>query len=140
MALATEVIERTGTASQLALAEARPWVCRPEIAPLIRRDGEALVCESNGSEGCYGGWELVFRAPSSEAWPAARLQLEIEVDAQGLARGSDALVAEAFWHNSPDPENEQIEWDPLFLVEQQPASHATGQNGTGNGALYPGSQ
>jgi predicted amidohydrolase len=140
MALATEVIERTGTASQFALTEARPWVCRPEIAPLIRRDGEALVCESNGSDGCYGGWELVFRAPSGEAWPASRLQLEIAVDAQGLARGSDALVAEAFWHDSPDLEDEQIEWDPLFLVEQQPASHSPGQNGTGNGALYQGNQ
>jgi predicted amidohydrolase len=109
----------TGT---LALAEARPWICRPEIAPRVWREGDALACESNGSEGCYGGWELVFRAPSPVGWPTTRLQLEIEVGAEGLARGTDALVVEAFWHDSPDPDSSQIEWDPLFLADEDPAS------------------
>ena len=99
--------------SALPLAEARPWVCRPEIAPHVRREGDGLCCESNGSEGCYGGWELVFRGP----WPAERLNIELVAEGEGLPRGADALVAEAFWYESADLEGEQIEWDPLFVVE-----------------------
>ena len=68
MAVAIEAGAPAEASSTLPLTEARLWVCRPEIAPLVRRYGDSLVCDSNGSEGCYGGWELVFRAPA-EGWP-----------------------------------------------------------------------
>ncbi len=85
-------------------AETRLWVCRPEIAPHVRREGDGLWCESNGSEGCYGGWELVFRGP----WSAERLRFDLAVDGDSLPRGADSLVAEAFWHDSADLDREQI--------------------------------
>lgn len=84
-----------------------PWICRPEIAPRLSRDGDALCQASNGSEGCYGGWEMVYRPVT---WPVQRLVFTIEAHAAGLPRTTDALVAEAFWH---DCAGAQIEWDPL---------------------------
>ena len=43
MALATEVIERTSAPAAFHLAEARPWVCRPEIAPHILTSGNPIL-------------------------------------------------------------------------------------------------
>jgi predicted amidohydrolase len=128
MALITKAIETPASrepATALPLAAARPWVCRPEIAPYVGREENGLRCESNGSEGCYGGWELVFRGP----WPAERLRFELAADGDGLPRGADSLVAEAFWHDSPDLDREQIEWDPLFLVEVTESGAATRAGG-----------
>ena len=46
----------------LPLGHAQPWICRESIAPRIWQEADrtALWVESNGSEGCYGGWELLF--------------------------------------------------------------------------------
>src|SRR2546423_1360324 len=50
---------------------ARPWVCRPDIAPRAWREDDALCLGSNGREGCYGGWGRVYAACSvSRAWRA----------------------------------------------------------------------
>ena len=85
------------------------WVVREEIAPTVRRDGDYLWLDSNGSEGCYGGWELRFPVGAAEG---DEFVLELYADAEGLTRGSDALVAEAFWFGA---ENAQRDWDPVFF-------------------------
>ena len=122
MVLAANPIQKTAAEpARDASAGAQPWVCRPEIAPRTWREGDSLWCESNGSEGCYGGWELELQAP----WPGERLDFSIEVEGDGLSRGADALVAEAFWDDAADPHGRQIEWDPLFL-ELPPAAPPPG--------------
>src|SRR5580765_6426459 len=90
---------------EVVAAQALPWVCRDAIAPRIWRDETAeasgapvgLWVESNGSPGCYGGWELVFPVRSQ---PGDAFVFEIDVEGAALARGPDALVAEAFWHDA----------------------------------------
>lgn len=104
-----------------------PWVCREAIAPQLRREGDAgaptaLWTESNGSEGCYGGWEL--RVPAGE--PAGEdLTVEVLASGSGLGRGTDELTADAFWHNSGGAE---LDWEPLL---QDAAEGTTGDSGPG---------
>jgi predicted amidohydrolase len=98
---------------------ALPWVCREEIAPRLWGNDApqppALWLESNGSEGCYGGWELRFGVTAA---PEGELQFEVTADATDLPRGADALVVEAFWH---DPAGQQVDWHPVFLQGVSPA-------------------
>ncbi|HET7767456.1 MAG TPA: carbon-nitrogen hydrolase family protein, partial [Chloroflexota bacterium] len=110
----TAVLEPTvvsPTAAKVPLREAVPWVVREEIAPTLRREDDSLWLESNGSEGCYGGWELRFPVPAGVS-EGDELVFELRAEASGLARGSDALVAEAFWHVADD---KQCDWDPVFF-------------------------
>ncbi|HEU5316974.1 MAG TPA: hypothetical protein VFX49_12770, partial [Chloroflexota bacterium] len=88
----------TGTprGADVPLSGAAPWVVREEIAPRVWpeacEDGNSLWLESNGSEGCYGGWELRFPVPAGVS-EGDELVFELRAEASGLARGSDALVA-----------------------------------------------
>lgn len=115
--MASDVVEApdaTAAGDEIALAQALPWVCRDAIAPRIWREEEAagtadLWVESNGSPGCYGGWELRFPVA---AQPRQDFVLEIEAAGDALTRGPDALVAEAFWY---DATGKQLDWDPVLL-------------------------
>jgi len=119
-----EVGPQTGV--DIPLREAAPWVVRQEIAPHVRREGDVLVLDSNGSEGCYGGWELRFPVTAAER---DEFVFELQADANGIARGSDALVAEAFWFgaasgDAPDaPGN--LDWDPVFFAGGLPHARFT---------------
>src|SRR5687768_364128 len=101
----------TPVAADLPLSDAVPWVVREEIAPTVRREGDSLWLESNGSEGCYGGWELRFPVPAGVS-EGDELVFELHAEASDLARDSDALVAEAFWHGADE---KQCDWDPVFF-------------------------
>lgn len=128
-----ETVRRTFVSSA---SDVRPSVCRPEIAPRLERAGgqdrddgvaeDSLWCESNGSEGCYGGWELVFRGPwlDDAGEDAGRLDVALVAEAQGFARGADALVVEAFWHASDAVDAPAVEWDPLFVSAVEAAGSA----------------
>ncbi len=93
------------------LGRATPWVCRESIAPRVRWEDNraALWTESNGSAGCYGGWELHFPVA---AQPGNMLLLELAAEATGLERGADELVVEAFWY---DDTGTEVNWDPVLL-------------------------
>ncbi|HEV2123747.1 MAG TPA: hypothetical protein VGW38_13365, partial [Chloroflexota bacterium] len=96
------------------LSAAFPWVVREEIAPRVwKKDSsvQTLWLESNGSEGCYGGWDLRFPAPAGMR-EGDYLRFEIDAEAVDLSRGTDALMAEAFWH---DAAGAQVDWDPIFF-------------------------
>ncbi|MBI3972605.1 MAG: carbon-nitrogen hydrolase family protein [Chloroflexi bacterium] len=113
----TAVIDRptvNADRTPILLVQAVPWICREAIAPRIwpdvsPPDTRSLWLESNGSEGCYGGWELRFPV-SVEV--GDELLFELEAEAKVLPRGTDALVVEAFWH---DPTGAQVDWAPVFL-------------------------
>ena len=115
----------------LPLGRVQPWICRESIAPRVwpgdtlgrpdpmkssvvqtkrsEDDRTALWMESNGSEGCYGGWELLFPVAVQ---PGDALQLELAGEATGLERGADELVVEAFWY---DDSGTEVNWDPVLL-------------------------
>ena len=95
----------------LPLGHAQPWICREGIAPRIWQEADrtALWVESNGSAGCYGGWELLFPVA---AQPGDQLQLELAAEATGLERGTDELVVEAFWY---DDSGAEVNWGPVLL-------------------------
>jgi predicted amidohydrolase len=86
-----------------------PWTVRETIAPRVWREDGACWLESNGSEGCYGGWELRFPIEAAEG---DELLFELHAEARDVARGADALVVEAFWH---DASGVQHDWDPVFF-------------------------
>ena len=110
------------------LVDVQPWICRESIAPRIWQEADrtALWVESNGSEGCYGGWELLFPVvslPPASAAPhlassvrrgpvSDTLLLELAAQATGLERGTDELVVEAFWY---DDSGAEVNWDPVLL-------------------------
>ena len=114
---------------EIAATQSLPWVCRDAIAPKIWRDGTSgapgapagLWVESNGSPGCYGGWELIFPVRSQ---PGDAFVFEIDVKGEALARGPDALVAEAFWH---DDAGALADWDPLLLDGAAPSVGGRGE-------------
>jgi predicted amidohydrolase len=132
------VVHDLAGAGTVPLAGAIPWVCREAIAPRVWREAEAgdpaglesLWLESNGSEGCYGGWELRF-AVSGPAGSA--FAFHIAADAVGLARGADALVVEAFWYTAA---GKQVDWDPILLAEA--GGGATDPTLSGSGAALGG--
>ena len=95
----------------LPLGHAQPWICRESIAPRLwpEDDRTALWMESNGSEGCYGGWELLFPVA---AQPGDALLLQLAAQATGLERGTDELIVEAFWY---DDSGAEVNWDPVLL-------------------------
>ena len=112
----------TGTAGtprggDVPLSGAAPWVVRESIAPRVWpeacEDGNSLWLESNGSEGCYGGWELQFALDSLDLREGDELAFELRAEAHNVARGSDALVVEAFWFDSSGA---PLDWDPIFYA------------------------
>jgi predicted amidohydrolase len=104
--------------ADIPLHDAAPWVVRDEIAPRswpeVCAGGNSLWLESNGSEGCYGGWELRFAVDAREG---DSFRFELQAEAFDVARGADALIAEAFWIGADDV---QRDWDPVFFTGGYP--------------------
>jgi len=100
---------------QLGLRAAKPWAPRAAIAPesSIPTPGTYAV-RSNGSAGCYGGWDLVFEAPQS---PWVRVRVVARPD--GLERGLDSLRAALFWNE--DLAYATMRWEPVLAVAQTAA-------------------
>ena len=88
----------------------RQWKVRDAITPEISHNtvgGKTrLTVTSNGSAGCYGGWELVY-----EPKDGTYFTFRANVSFKDLKRGIDSVSAEAFWL---DENGKQIDWDPIF--------------------------
>jgi predicted amidohydrolase len=91
------------------MVDAAPWVCREAIAPRVRRDDGGLWTETNGSEGCYGGWTISFPVT---ARAGDEFRFRIEADGTALARGADELFGDAIWIVADGTE---VDWEPLLL-------------------------
>ncbi|MBM4079644.1 MAG: carbon-nitrogen hydrolase family protein, partial [Planctomycetes bacterium] len=92
--------------SAITVKSCKPWAPREAIAPKARRDKDGFVVASNGSEGCYGGWELAYPLPKS---PFVRVS--VKAAAKDLARGLDSVHAALVWegqHTAP------VYWEPLL--------------------------
>lgn len=95
--------------------EARSWAPRPAITPRTRRSpAGTFIAESNGSDGCYGGWEISFGPRPSPDWIAA----EVKVRWSDLADGIDSLQALVQWRvEQDDAEQDGVQsWAPLRVV------------------------
>lgn len=94
----------------LPLHSSFAWSPRVAIAPYVARcDDGAFVVTSNGSEGCYGGWELVYPEPSSP-WVQARAVAQ----PRDLARGCDSIHAALVWDMGPQG---ALRWEPMLPTE-----------------------
>ncbi len=86
------------------------WKVRDAITPKISRDiadGDTrLIVNSNGSAGCYGGWELTYGVEEGTYFT-----FRVRVSFTDLKRGMDSVSAEAFWR---DEDGQQVDWDPIF--------------------------
>lgn len=110
-----EKILRNLSKHGIPLKTVRQWKVRDAITPKISHDaaGEEarLTVASNGSAGCYGGWELVY-----EPEGGAYFTFSVRVSSTDLKRGIDSVSAEAFWL---DEDEQQIDWDPIFPVDKE---------------------
>src|SRR5579875_1510856 len=86
----------TTISESLPVQDLTPWVCRAAIAPRTWLDAEASAAwvESNGSEGCLGGWEIRYAVESAAA---EEFLFAVIGDVTGTRRETDELIVEAFW-------------------------------------------
>lgn len=94
-------------ASLIRLKTTRRWAPRSAIAPKTRRDGDEFVVTSNGSAGCYGGWDLVYPAPRAGSW----VRLRVRARWQDIERGYDSVNVALVWLNG---RRQMIGWQPLL--------------------------
>lgn len=91
----------------MPLKESRAWAPRPAIAPYTRKEGREWVVASNGSAGCYGGWEAVYPAPKAREWVSFRAKARW----RGLERGYDSVNVAIAWL---DAKGNLAGWEPVF--------------------------
>ena len=92
----------------LVLKKASKWAPRQNIAPEMARTRDGgFRAASNGSEGCYGGWELLYPAGKAGTWVRCRARARW----QDLERGYDSVNAAAQWL---DKNGRQVGWAPLL--------------------------
>jgi predicted amidohydrolase len=84
----------------------QPWSPRPALAPEARRDGAGFVITSNGSEGCYGGWDLSYPAPKT-GWVKVEAQARLRDLPWGLDQVHAAIVWEGEYFSG-------FAWEPLL--------------------------
>jgi len=96
--------------SLIKMRETRSWMLRPSIAPETLRDGKEFVVRSNGSAGCYGGWELVYPAPKPGRWARFRVKARW----RDLERGYDCVNAAMTWLGR---NGQMVGWEPMFPVK-----------------------
>jgi predicted amidohydrolase len=76
----------------------------------MRRDGDEFVVTSNGSAGCYGGWELVYPAPRAGTW----VRFRVRARWHGLERSYDSVNVALVWLNS---RRQMVGWEPVLPTE-----------------------
>ena len=96
-------------AKALLHTSAHLWSPRAPLAPKVRQDGEAYVVVSNGSEGCYGGWEFKYPLPQTE-WVNVQARAELS----GLRWGLDQVHAAVVWEGR---EPLGMTWEPVMPVQ-----------------------
>ncbi|MBN1672964.1 MAG: carbon-nitrogen hydrolase family protein [Kiritimatiellae bacterium] len=94
-------------ARTIPLTRTRTWAPRRAIAPKTRRQGGDLIVTSNGSAGCYGGWEALFRAPRAGQW----VRFSANARWRDLERGYDCVNAAVTWL---DRKGQMVGWEPVF--------------------------
>ncbi|MGI6541508.1 MAG: carbon-nitrogen hydrolase family protein [Limnochordia bacterium] len=81
-----------------------PWAPREQIAPICSGSpSTTLRVASNGSAGCYGGWELRYPADREGEY----LQFQVKVRWKNLKYGIGSVTAESNWQGVND-------WDPIY--------------------------
>ncbi len=90
----------------LVYTAASPWAPRAPLMPHTRQEGSDFVIVSNGSAGCYGGWELCYPLPQTE-WIEAQAQAQL----RGLKWGLDHVHAAVVWEGY---EPLGVKWEPLM--------------------------
>ena len=96
--------------SAIPLKRARPWSPRAAIAPKTHRHGEELIVKSNGSRGCYGGWEVVYRAPKPGRW----IRFRVRARWRELERGYDSVNVAVTWLGD---KSQMVGWEPVFPLK-----------------------
>jgi len=91
---------------QLTMLGSTPWSPRDAIAPRVSSDDQSFTVTANGSEGCYGGWELRYPVPDSQY-----VKVRVKARPSGLARGLDSIHAAITWDRETNP---NPEWEPLL--------------------------
>ncbi|MCU1509468.1 MAG: ramA 4 [Glaciihabitans sp.] len=93
-------------------ADAQPWGPRNELTPILARSANGnLRVESNGSAGCYGGWDVPFSLEDQ----LRHLLVSVRVRWADLQRGPASLEAMALWVR---PDMTTHSWAPLEVTEQ----------------------
>lgn len=92
----------------IRLESARAWAPRPQIEPKTSRRADVFEVTSNGSPGCYGGWELVYPAPRGRN---RSVRFRVRAQWWDLVRGYDSVNMAAVWLDRKDA---QADWDPIF--------------------------
>ena len=91
------------------------WAPRDEIAPVCAESAPgAYEVRSNGSEGCYGGWDLFFAIPDSP-W----VRIRVTADIEDLERGLDSIRAALVWNSDAFP---GLNWEPVLATGQTGAT------------------
>lgn len=91
----------------IRMTSARPWSPRPAICPETTRKRPNFVVASNGSAGCYGGWELVYPAVAAADW----VRFSVKAQWQDLERGYDCVSVGVTWI---DTQGNMVGWEPIL--------------------------
>lgn len=101
-----------GVDQPIAPISLRSWAPRDVIAPQLSGSLDTtLTVTSNGSAGCYGGWEIVY--PSGQR--DEHFLFSVNVRWSDLKHGFESLAAEAKWENEA---GERIDWAPITEWER----------------------
>lgn len=91
----------------------RPWSPRSALAPKVSGSADTtLVVESNGSPGCYGGWEVIYPAGADQDC----FFFSIDVRFRDLRHGRKSFTVETLWVDAHD---RQIDWAPVYRESQR---------------------
>ena len=99
-----------GTSTQLPMKVSRAWAPRADIAPETARGDGTYTITSNGSAGCYGGWDLVYPALDAGRW----VRFRVKVSWQDLERSYDSVNAALVWLDADD---KMVGWEPIFPTQ-----------------------
>ncbi len=89
------------------LSRCVPWTPRPEIAPYLSGSvATVLRVETNGSPGCFGGWELHYPVKGDGQY----LRFQVQVRWKDLRYGFESLSAEGSWTGANG-------WEPVIDYE-----------------------
>ncbi|HUS81215.1 MAG TPA: carbon-nitrogen hydrolase family protein [Armatimonadota bacterium] len=99
----------TGNLQPLAL---RTWAAREGLEAICSREGERLVVTSSGSEGCFGGWDVVLGGVQGGRW----YRIGLNWLGDGLASVLDGMPIFVLW---TDEEDERLDYDYLIVHEPE---------------------
>ena len=92
------------------ITTSRPWSPRLAIAPKTRQEGTEWIVTSNGSAGCYGGWDILYPAPKEGEW----VRLRVKARWRDLERGYDSVNVAIVWLDAKD---RMVGWEPVLPLK-----------------------